>query len=177
MKRLLTCLSVFTVICVVATPKDVSAHVFVKDSSNSKGAIIHISPGDDPVVGQGSTIFMTVKDNINLNDYGAQLEITTDDNVLTPRVIKLERKDNTYSADYVFPRVGLYNLRYTFSPAANAQARSAITFEYKQRVERSALSKSEKSNSRWAEAIRIFSIAGLLLVSALGYNRWRNRAS
>src|SRR5690606_15978623 len=85
------------------------AHVLVRDTSGSKGAILHIIPDDDPIAGKKATLYFDAQDVFD-DDVRTGLSITRDDNGEAV-VVETKRDGSLVTAEYIFPARGVYNLR------------------------------------------------------------------
>lgn len=91
------------------------AHVLVTDESNKAGVILHITPDDNPVAGQQSTLFFDIQNmTLTASDYEVTLEITDAEG----RVVGVSPtiRDGSVSAEYVFPAQGTYDITLTATP-------------------------------------------------------------
>ncbi len=137
------------------------AHVFISDTTNTQGAIIHINPDDDPVAGQPSTLYFDTQ----TPQTAAELTVENTDGLHE----KIKGTTDGSLAVYTctFPAQGVYNL--TFTTTANNKT---LTFRYDQRVSRGTIaSATYQPTYPWAEALFIASCIGLALIVIVAFNR------
>lgn len=135
----------------------VSAHVLITDDTNSKGAILHIIPDDDPVAGEISTIFFDMQ-NSGIND----VLLRIDGNPVTTRF-----DGSLATAEYIFPTQAEYEMRFTVR--ANE---ATYVFTHNQRVTRGvSASPLDQADHIWAEITLLTSALGLVLLFIVAINR------
>ncbi|MDN5819214.1 MAG: hypothetical protein L0H38_00540 [bacterium] len=106
------------------------AHVLIVDSTDSKGAILHINPNDNPVAGQkAALIFDTDKDVLAKNSR-VVVDIKSDEIAVSDRV-EAEVEGPLAVAEYTFPSRGVYKLAFQVMSGDET-----MTFNYTQRVSR-----------------------------------------
>lgn len=143
------------------------AHVFIRDQAGSMGAILHITPDDDPIAGRKATLLLDIQD-------------ITLDNTSTA-VLSVERVGHSESAlvpakidgalivtDYVFPSQGVYQLRYDITSQGSVYA-----FEYITRIAR-GVADDAPAGQRYASAEGLLIGCGVLLL-CLGIVAWNRR--
>lgn len=54
------------VLTIMSFSQKAYAHVLVSDESNTVGAVLHITPDDDPIAGESAHIFFDVQDKNSL---------------------------------------------------------------------------------------------------------------
>ena len=121
-------LLVLTFSTALYTDQDASAHVLIRDRSGTVGAVLHITPGDDPVAGMSSTISLSI-DNTSLNGNNSKLVVK---NVATgfTEDLKYTQNNGALTAQYIFPSQGTYEL----TIQAQASGTKKYNFAYTQRV-------------------------------------------
>lgn len=122
--------SVFILFMVIFMPQIASAHVLITDEKNSTGAILHITPDDDPIAGQEATIYFDTQNRLpsHRND-SITLEII--DSFGERKAVDTKISGNLATATYVFPSQGAYELLFTVT----ADNETHI-FKHSQRVSR-----------------------------------------
>ncbi len=95
-------------------PQIASAHVL--KTSGTVGAVIHIDPADDPIVGQPSTLFFEFKDKLNkfrVQECDCQVVISRAGQELTRQpLVPSPEADSTQSTyPYIFPEKGIYTIK------------------------------------------------------------------
>ncbi len=105
-------LMLFAILAAMLLPASASAHVLVKDEAGGTGAIFHVSPDDDLTANKQVTLFFDIQDStITSASSQAQLTITDDQEVTAVAPSKIT--ESNVSAEYVFPREGLYQIQLT----------------------------------------------------------------
>jgi hypothetical protein len=91
-------------------PLSVSAHELVKDQVGDAGALMYISPEDDPVAGEQATLFFEIS-HAPVTVESSTLTITNDhgNSATLPTTVA----DSTLSASYTFPKAGAYQIKLT----------------------------------------------------------------
>ena len=107
---------------------DVSAHVLIRDESKTVGAVLHITPGDDPVAGESSTISLSIN-NASLRSSDSLLFVKNTTTGTTD-ALKYSQNNGALTAEYVFPSQGTYDL----TIEARASDTKKYNFTYTQRV-------------------------------------------
>jgi hypothetical protein len=151
----------------------VGAHVLIRDSTRSVGAILHITPDDDPVAGKDTTIFFDIQQQENA-DAGYYFELLLYDPDGFTSDVPVTGSGSSATAVYAFPKQGLYNLRLQAMPKSSGTA--PLVFTYAQRVSRgvteeSASAAGSRQYLKWADPVLIGSIAGFLALGILAFNR------
>lgn len=130
----------------VAFSRPVGAHMFSQDSATESGAVLHITPDDDPIAGQNSTFIFDIE-NLPPSRPGFSATLTVVDDLNRTATVPAQRQGHMVKADYTFPRQGLYNITLTIEQ--NGQL--THTFSQSQRVSRGALiNESASSKPLWA---------------------------
>ncbi len=98
--------SLCSIFFIIVSPILVEAHVL--ETSNTVGGVLHISPDDNPIVGEPTRFFVEIKDTSGLFDWetcGCQLSIWRDNGELYA--------DNfsENGVEYVFDKKGVYEIR------------------------------------------------------------------
>ncbi|HSX34897.1 MAG TPA: hypothetical protein VLF62_04605 [Candidatus Saccharimonadales bacterium] len=146
-----------------------SAHVVLHStSSNKAGAVLHISPDDDPVAGQPSQLFFDLKD---ATPHNATLVVSGAGGYETSEPVFVNGA--TISATYTFPAQGTYHL------ALKAfGAEGAYIFAYDQAVTRGTLAGADTSQQHdWANAVFVAAACALAVVIIAGINNRRGIAA
>ena len=93
----------------VLVPAKASAHVLISDTSRHVGAVLHITPDDDPVAGEPSGLFFDIQNtDVSHDNYSFSLTITNTEGeqALVPIIVS----GTTVSASYVFPSQAAYTI-------------------------------------------------------------------
>jgi hypothetical protein len=146
-----------------------SAHVVLHSTSaNQAGAVLHVSPDDDPVAGQPSQLFYDLKDAAPHN---ATLIVTGANGYRTSEPVFVN--GTTVSATYTFPTQGTYHLTLKAFGAAGG-----YFFEYDQAVTRGKLAgASVDTQPDWADAVFVAAACALAVVIIVGINNRRGIAA
>lgn len=115
------------------------AHILLTDGSI--GAVVHVNPEDDPVIGQPASFFFEFKDKTNKfspADCDCQYSLAQNGKVLTSGNLFADTEtpslDNA-SFNYSFPEKGVYSIIITGKPKTNGSFQS-FKLEDTIRVER-----------------------------------------
>lgn len=141
------------------------AHVLVSDESNTKAAILHITPDDNPIAGSQSNIYFDVQKQLTENADNVKLSIT-DKNGNT-EYISTKNDGSLVTASYVFPYQGVYKLNVIV-----LSGEKTYRFTYSQRVDRGAYQNAQDRTSHtWAEILLIASLVSLAVLLIIFINR------
>lgn len=161
MKKVALGLVIFA--CLFIPVDTTSAHVLVMDDTNTKGAIVHIIPDDDPVAGERSTIYFDMQNQASDAKYAVKLFVKNVNG--SESDIEMKVDGTLATGEYTFPSQGLFNLTFTVT----TQDENFI-FQHDQRVSRGVtLAALEKPSYAWAQIILIASgiSFALLLITAI----------
>jgi hypothetical protein len=125
MKRLLF-LSLVISMSAILPARNVYAHVVTKSEKENSSAVIHITPGDDPIVGKESTIYIDIGKQIDQNT-GYVLKVVSG-GATTNVPVTLEK--TSVVGKYTFPKVGDYTLLLSSD--------TGLLFSYTQTVSRTS---------------------------------------
>ncbi len=151
-------------------PYSAMAHTLVKDSTNTVGAIYHITPEDDPIAGKTTAIYFEVESKIDLNTSTVNLMISSRTSGFK-QDIPVKIHDHTVSALFNFPVRELYFLR--LSIVSNDAVHKEMTFTSSQQVTHSANDEhSDAIAPAWAKAGLTVTILATIFLFGLGYKRW-----
>ncbi len=148
-----------------------SAHVLITDTTNTRGAIVHIIPDDDPVAGEPATIFFDTQNQLLTNESTVTLLV---ENTATNTSNQLQANVTGSLAviEYTFPTQGVYQLTFTVQTGD-----STYTFELSQRISR-GISTSALNTPRheWAEILFIAASVALVVLAIIAFNHRREVA-
>jgi hypothetical protein len=157
------------VIGVSLFPMSASAHVLVKDQTSGKGAILHVSPDDDPIAGERATLFFDIRDS-SINPTSSQARLTVTDAQGVASVVSSDLLGSSLSASYVFPRQGLYEIKLVITH----NDKTTLTFSQSQRVGRGTIgSVNTHSTPVWAEIGILFTPMAIAFMAIIAFNRRR----
>jgi len=153
-------------------PTPASAHVLIKDDSHMLGAVLHVSPDDDPIAGHPSDLIFDVSDSsvpITKNNYQAQL-------LVNGAQVDASISGSFVIARYTFQSQGIFDLELLLTP--QNPINPAWHFHYVQRVSRGITAQGAISQSpAWAPPLLIGSITMLLCLLLLALGRRRRIAA
>lgn len=146
-------------------PQAVQAHVLIRDTNNSSGAIVHIMPDDDPIAGQPSTIIFDIQNKaLATTAYTATLQII---NAAGQAVdVPLTINGNLLRAEYTFATQGVYILKLKLSSAT-----TNLEFNHSQRVTRGVAGTAVAAQAYpWVQIALVGSISLFLLLIVIAIN-------
>ena len=147
-------------------PPTAQAHVLITDEGGETGAILHVSPDDDPIAGELTTLFFDIQDLPPSSEGKTATLLITDDSDQTKEVL-IPVLGTTLSAHYVFPRQAVYDL--TLSVPTDD---TTLQFTHGQRVSRGlAGSALDQPRHEWAEAVLVLTICSFFVLCIIGFNR------
>ena len=151
-------------LCVIVPSQYSSAHVLITDDSNSKGAILHIIPDDDPVAGEEATLYFdTQKQLLGEND-SVTLTIRDDSGIIYN--VPTDVNESLATADFTFPDLGIYEIKFVLINDGES-----FTFTQTQRVSRGISNGSTNTQKyAWAEMLLVGSGIALALLIVVGFN-------
>ena len=168
MKKLIL-FSVLVLVSVWASIESVSAHVFVPDETKARGAIVHITPDDDPIAGQKATIYFDVQDNLLKPDSVVVLAIQGEG---SREELTAKFDDSLATFTYAFPSQGVHELTFNVNTDGNV-----YTFKQSHRVARGvAASALDQPSYEWAKIALLASGIGFALLLITVINRRREIA-
>ncbi|KKW02902.1 MAG: hypothetical protein UY35_C0010G0010 [Candidatus Saccharibacteria bacterium GW2011_GWC2_48_9] len=164
---------VCALLCVVAVPMlqntAAHAHVLITDETNSMGAVLHITPDDDPIAGSSSHIFFDIQDDRYQNaSYEANLAIV--DQRGDRSDVDTDISGSYVSARYTFAAQGVYKLELTVR-----RGNASEIFTVNQRVSRGTSGDETSPAVRhgWAEALIVLSATGVGVLAVVWLSRLR----
>lgn len=153
------------VFAVIAQSQTALAHVLVADDSNTNGAIVHITPDDDPVAGEPATIYFDAQEQ--LLDDTAVVSVMITDGSSASAVTNIKKDGSLITVQYVFPAQGLYTLTFTI----NSDGKTYV-FERSQRIARGVSAEAlEQKQYAWAEMLLVASGASSAALAIVAWNR------
>lgn len=152
----------------ITTQKQTVAHVLEKEQT--VGAVLHVSPNDDPVVGEVTDFFFEFKDTEG--KFNPTLCICTvviyenDKEVLKQDLFQSSTTPTLEEAifSYVFPKKGLYTIKVLGESTDSSF--EAFTLEYDIRVDREKSSIAETTDDTsvsWIKQHIVHIVGGILL--------------
>ncbi len=154
--------------CICLLGGTAQAHVLIADNQRRTGAVLHITPDDDPIAGQPSTIALSIQDgDITEKTHAFRLHIKSDQE--HEGDVPLQIIGGTATASYVFPVRGVYTLTLTAEPLSG-QGRTVI-FEHAQRVSRGETGSGSIVSPLWARFGLVASATGFLVIGFIVFNK------
>jgi len=158
----------FVVTLLIATQKQTFAHVLEKDQTI--GAVLHVSPNDDPVVGEATDFFFEFKDTQGKFDPSLCIcTVAISEN--NKEILKqdLFQSSTTQTLEeaifsYVFPKKGLYTIKVLGE--ATDSSFEAFTLTYDIRVDREKTISPETTENdtlSWIKQHTVHIVGGILL--------------
>lgn len=143
-KHLIAIVVSFLIFLTLSSP--VSAHVLL--TSGNIGAVVHINPDDDPIVGQPASFYLEFKDKTNrfqpeLCD--CKITVSKNGSEITTLSLFDSTNPNTPVFDFTFPEKNLYQLTITGSPKT-PNAFDSFKLEHVIRVERTPTPQNSNAN-------------------------------
>lgn len=147
-----------------------SAHVLITDETKTKGAVLHIIPGDDPIAGEESTLYFDMQaELVNANN---SVKLFIKDYSGSEQLVETKTDGTLVTAEYVFPTQGVYEIK--FIVAANT---TEYIFTQSQRVSRGEASGVlNPATYIWAEILLVSSGVGGALLAVTAINRRKDIA-
>lgn len=140
------------------------AHILIKDETSTKGAILHIQPGDDPVAGKPATLYF---DTQSKNDSRVIPIITNDETKVTETLSSVQASGSLTTIPYTFPAQGTYTLQFNITTESNT-----YTFITHKRITRGTAAHTDTAQTYfWAEALLLGGSIGLLFLAILFIGR------
>lgn len=164
MKKLL--IATLTLGILIAVPRITTAHVLLTDESNAKGAILHITPDDDPIAGQEAMLYFDMQGQAFKKDESTvTVSIRSEGGEIHKEGMKVDKTLAT--ARYIFPSQGVYQLTFTI-----ASGKQSYIFAQTQRVMRgTAVSALDRPTYAWAEIALIYCGISFFLLGLTAFNR------
>jgi hypothetical protein len=162
---------------ITATPAQ--AHVLISDGTI--GAVLHVDPEDDPIVGQQSNFFFEFKDKQNKfkpENCDCTFTIKESDKVIFTQPLFQNTNNpslNNASVSFTFPKRDIYEVAVVGKPNAS-EAFQPFTLTYNIRVERIA-DGSNPAPQSWIAAHIVQLIGGVLVLGFLLWFLLRNPPS
>jgi hypothetical protein len=170
MKRFLIVL--FVILSFLISSAPVFAHVLQKDGTI--GAVIHINPDDDPIIGQEANFFFDLKDTSSkfkpeeCNCAGKILKDGKE--VYSTQLFALD--PTTPGFTYAFPEKGIYIIQIAGAPIATKTFQS-FTLSWEWRVERT--SGNKPSPQKTSEIVHYLALGLIAFVFLLVYFGTKNK--
>lgn len=134
------------------------------------GAVLHVTPDDDPVAGELSGLVFDIQDqSVTNKTYSFALQII--DLSGNSQIIPISINNSVISASHIFPAQGLYRIELRGDPVNTAE--QPLTFTHSQLISRgSILTHRPSPKFALAEIGLVTSSCGL---AVLGILFWNNR--
>jgi hypothetical protein len=157
------------VACVYLFGGSAHAHVLIADDQRQMGAVLHITPDDDPIAGEPSTISIAIQQTgISEETHAYRLHISSDQG--QEGDVPLQVAKGSVTASYVFPSRGVYRLIFTLEPLSGKG--QTVTFRQAQRISRGdSAGTLQTATSLWARLALTGSVCGLLVIGFVVFNK------
>ena len=118
------------------------SYAHVLQSNNDIGAVLHITPDDDPIAGAVSNFFFSFKDKNNafiLSQCVCEMKILQGEKEIysQPLIQRYENSESDATASYTFPQKNIYTIQVSGKPIGG-NAFKTFTLTYPIRVEKEA---------------------------------------
>lgn len=153
-------------LAVLCFPRVVFAHVLVKDTTTDSGAVLHITPDDDPVAGEQAALFYDIRDP-SLAMVKPEIMLTVTDAQGSISTLRAHVQGTSVSASYVFPRQGVYRI----SLLLLHDGRQLHDFTYSQRISRGTAGTVHYRAPAWAEVGSTMALLSLGALAIVVFNR------
>lgn len=148
-----------------------NAHVLIADERDRVGAVLHITPDDDPIAGKSAHIFYDIQDeSYDTGAYKATLEIE-DVVARESDEVAMDVQGSYVSGEYTFDTQGVYELTLLIRHADRTD-RFVVT----QRVSRGTPANVQATKTRydWAESLLVVSASGIVTLGIVILSRSRS---
>lgn len=151
----------------VVFSRPAGAHMFSKDAETESGAVLHITPDDDPIAGENSLFVFDIENAPPPNpSIVAMLTIADDQNHAA--AVPAHLNEHMVKAEYTFPSQGLYTITLTLEQ--NGQ--QTHNFTQSQRVSRGTLiNETASSKPLWAGLGALASGVAAVIVAFIAFYR------
>jgi hypothetical protein len=157
-----------------------NAYAHVLKSDGSIGAVMHVNPEDDPIVGQESSFFFEFKDKKNTfkpQDCDCHFSVLQNSKELFTQPLFQNNSDPSLanaSVSYTFAEKGVYKIKVT-GKSLSDNTFDPFTLEYDIRVERTVSENAQPQNDNWFIAHIPPLVGGLIGFSVLGFVLFKGR--
>lgn len=154
----------------ITLSRPADAHMLLKDSITGTGAIVHITPDDDPIAGEPTFFLFDIQEppaEVQKEQSSAKLTIVDEQQSATDVPTRVE--GHTVAADYVFPRQGLYTLILSIRQGGKQTHR----FMESQRVSRGVINVGTVPTNAppWAGVGMVGTVIAAIVVAATAFSR------
>ncbi len=147
-----------------------SAHVLITDETNTKGAILHIIPDDDPIAGEQATLYFDAQNQLIQADSSVTLTIKDENG--NEKEVETKIDDSLVTANFTFPEQGVYNVTYAVVSNGNTHV-----FNQSQRVSRGLANTDQVGQTyAWAESLLVASGISFAFLFIVAFNRRKDIA-
>lgn len=161
MKTLAVCAVIISAI--LGLTQSTSAHVLITDDTNSKGAVLHIMPDDDPVAGEPATLYFDTQTTFGSRD---SVTLRIKDAAGQETEVDTQIAGSLATATNVFPAQGIYDLEFTVRTGSNVDM-----YTQSQRVSRGAATSAlDTKHYGWAEILLLASVLGCVVLAITAIN-------
>jgi hypothetical protein len=154
----------------ILLPVSAKAHVLIADTGRQTGAVLHVTPDDDPIAGKPSDLFFEL-DASKISSTTHALTLSAANSTGAQTSIPAHARGNTVSAAYTFPSQGVYTISLAAEPLQPGEQR--YEFSHTQRISRgTALAAQPKAPQHdWAYAAVVASTSVMVVLGIVAYNK------
>lgn len=148
-----------------------NAHVLIADERDRVGAVLHITPDDDPIAGKSAHIFYDIQDDsYDTGAYQATLQIK-DVTTRESDEVAVDVQGSYVSGKYTFETQGVYELALLIRHVNRTDR-----FVVSQRVSRGTPANVQATKARyaWAELLLVVSASGVVTLGIVILSRGRS---
>ena len=149
------------------------AHIAIPSKDGNGAIVLHITPDDDPIAGQQSSLYFGLGDDITTDNSTFVIQITDEFGQVSTPPVTLE--DQTVSANFTFPKTGVYTVALQASKPQLGSRQLTALYSAAIRVDRGIGSTVSVSHPL-AQGALIFSILILVVLLVLAFNNRRSIA-
>src|SRR3989344_782463 len=160
-------LIIVLVMCLVTafiTAVPVQAHVLLSDTRGEVGAILHVSPDDDPIAGQSSILFFDIQKDISAVESN-DIQLTITDSTGQKTTAPVTKQGSYISSAYTFPSQAAYEIHLSIP-----QQHTTLEFTAIQRVSRGISTDRVAHEAIWAKTALVMGICSIAVACILAFN-------
>lgn len=151
----------------ISFSRSAEAHMLLKDTASKTGTILHVTPDDDPIAGEQSSLIFDIQDAPpGTGTVTAELIIIDEQDRSTN--VPAHAQENTVKAAYTFPRQGLYTLILSM----RQDGKETNRFMESQRVSRGMINNATAHGAPlWAGTGLLCTVIAAIAVAAVAISR------
>lgn len=142
------------------------AHVIISDQTKKVGAVLHITPNDDPVAGQFAGLSFDIKSDEDISNWAVQLKVLRPDD--KQDVVDTYTTVNNVYGEYTFRGRGVYGLQLEIKPKFSINPPTRFVYYFK--INRAVTGKGLAVKPPfWAQAGILVSLWVIAVLTTLVY--------